>query len=111
MKIFLLLVSISFALPETIWDDFSSEESSESQEDNSLEVDLKNIMGKKDENGEINRDEALNRCLSIKNSDKISSCVVQLCAKNCQAIHQQGEGVNTKLTSIKIAKRFILRNV
>ena len=96
MKILLILLSISFALPETIWDEFSSEESSESkEEDVSLEMDLKNIIGQNVGEEEKNDpNSALNKCLKIKNAEKISSCVVQLCAKHCQAIHQESGGVN-----------------
>jgi len=94
MKILLILLSISFALPETIWDEFSSEESSESkEEDVSLELDLKNIIGQNVGEEEKNDpNSALNKCLKIKNAEKISSCVVQLCAKHCQAIHQESGG-------------------
>ena len=47
MKTLLILLSISFALSETIWDEFSSEESSESKEDDvGLEVDLENIISR-----------------------------------------------------------------
>lgn len=92
MKTLLILLSISFALPETVWDAFSSEESSESKEDNSLEVDLKNIMGQHVGEEENDQTFALNKCLTIKNSEKINFCVVQLCAKNCQAIHQKSGG-------------------
>ena len=95
MKILLILLSISFALPaEWVWDDSSSEESSDSKEDISLEVDLQNLIGQNVGEKENNPNFALNKCLTIKNSEKISFCVVQLCAKNCQAIHHQSGGVN-----------------
>jgi len=77
----------------TIWDEFSSEsgESNESNEDMSLEINFKSMAEQKGEktNGERL---ALNKCLSIVNSEKIRPCVVQLCAKNCQAINQKSEG-------------------
>lgn len=92
MKISLILLSISFALPERVWDDFSSEESSDSNEDISLEVDLQNLIGQNVGEEENDPNFALNKCLTIKNSEKISFCVVQLCAKNCQAIHQTSGG-------------------
>lgn len=92
MKTFIILLSINFALPETVWDAFSSEESSESKEDNSLEVDLKNIIGQHVGEEENDQTFALNKCLTIKNPEKINFCVVQLCAKNCQAIHQKSGG-------------------
>ena len=94
MKILLILLSISFALPERVWEDFSSEESSDSNEDISLEVDLQNLIGQNVGEEENDPNFALNKCLTIKNSEKISFCVVQLCAKNCQAIHQTSVGVN-----------------
>jgi len=93
MKTLLILLSISFALSETIWDEFSSEESSESNEDDvGLEIDLENIIGQNVGEKKSDQNSALNKCLTIKNPEKISSCVVQLCAKNCQAIHQKSEG-------------------
>ena len=82
MKTLLILLSISFALCETIWDEFSSEESSESKEDDvGLEIDLENIIGQNVGEKKNDQNSALNKCLTIKNPEKISSCVVQLCAK------------------------------
>ena len=72
MKILLILLSISFALPERVMDDFSSEESSESKEDISLEVDLQNLIGQNVGEKENDPNLALNKCLTIKNSEKIS---------------------------------------
>ena len=112
MKTLLILLSISFALSETIWDEFSSEESSESKEDDvGLEIDLENIIGQNAGEKKSDQNSALNKCLTIKNPEKISSCVVQLCAKNCQAIHQKSEGVNYKTSFSDEIFFWFFRNV
>ena len=112
MKTLLILLSISFALCETIWDEFSSEESSESKEDDvGLEIDLENIIGQNVGEKKNDQNSALNKCLTIKNPEKISSCVVQLCAKNCQAIHQKSEGVIYSKNIFLIKVILFFRNV